>query len=309
MSEDRKSHSRIILLVRILIVCLLVAMAAMLVFREEARRLSVVLLQPRSGCTIAEALEGGRSAVYMRKRLAALSQASRIIERDAAGYLLWHTALGDFWAPERDTSLFFVLAELELNPYGEGGPDSLRGRVVLDCGAHLGTYTRQALAAGAGLVVAIEPGPQQVYCLRRTFAREIAAGRVRVEPRGVWNQEGELTLHISAATDMDSILGPDTGSSEKILVTTVDRLVSDLHLSSVDLIKMDIENAEPQALSGASETLKKFKPRLEIASYHTFDEYRRISETVLRANPGYRSTNVGCRVDLGYSVPLTLMFY
>jgi FkbM family methyltransferase len=304
-----RSHPRIILLIGLLIVCLLVVVAAMLVFRQEAGMLRTILFQPRSGCTFAEALEGGRSALYLGKRSTALLQASRIIERDAAGYVLWHTPRGDFWAPEKDDSWFYVLAELELHPYGEGGSDSLRGGVVLDCGAHLGTYTRQALAAGAGLVVAIEPGPQQVYCLRRTFAREIAAGRVRIEPRGVWNEEGELTLHTSPATELDSFTGPDTGSSEKISVTTVDHLVSGLHLSSVDLIKMDIENAEPQALSGASQTLKKYKPRLEIASYHTFDEYRRISETVLKANPSYRSTNVGCRVDLGYSVPLTLMFY
>jgi FkbM family methyltransferase len=308
MSEDRKPHTRIIMLIRLLIACLLVAMGAILVFPQEARMLRAALFQPRPGCTITEALEGGRSAVHIRKRLVALSQASRVIERDAAGYVLWHTPLGDFWAPERDPSLFFVLAELELNPYGEKGPDSLRGRVVLDCGAHLGTYTRRALAAGAGLVVAIEPGPQQVYCLRRTFAREIAAGRVRVEPRGVWNQEGELTLHTRDDTGGDSILGPDTGSSEKISVTTVDRLVSDLHLSSVDLIKMDIEGSEPQALSGASKTLKKYKPQLAIASYHTIDEYRRVSEIVLKANPSYRPTPLGCRVDLGYSVPLTMMF-
>jgi hypothetical protein len=156
-----------------------------------------------------------------------------------------------------------VLAELELNPYGEGEPNSLRGRVVLDCGAHLGAFTRQ---------------------------------------------EGILNLHTSNGTADDCILGPDTGSSERISVTTVDHLVSALHLGSVDLIKMDIEGAGPQALSGASETLKKYKPQLAIASYHTINEYRGISEAVLKANSSYRSTHTACRVDLGYSVPLTLMF-
>jgi hypothetical protein len=71
---------------------------------------------------------------------------------------------------------------------------------------------------------------------------------------------------------------------------------------------MDIEGSAPQALSGASETLKKYKPRLAIASYRTIDEYRRVSEIVLKANPSYRPTPLGCRVDLGYSVPLTMMF-
>ncbi len=308
MSKAKKVRTRIVILIMLPIVCLLVAMAAMSVFREEADMLKQVLSQPRYGCTFAEALVGAPTTVHIRNRVTALTQASRIIERDSAGYVLWRTSSGDFWAPEKDDSWLFVVAELELNPYAEGGPESLQGQVVLDCGAHLGIYTRKALAAGAKLVVAIEPGQEQVYCLRRTFAREIAAGRVRIEPRGVWNEEGDLTLHTRNGTAGDSILGPDTGSSEKISVTTIDRLVSELHLGSVDLIKMDIEGSEPQALSGASQTLKKYKPRLAIASYHTNDEYRRISETVLKANPAYRSTHLGCRVDLGYSVPLTMMF-
>lgn len=277
MSKDRKLRTRIVILITLPIVCLLIAMLALSVFRQETYMLKVVLSQPRSGCTFAEALVGAPTAAYILKRVTALTQASRIIERDPAGYVFWHTPLGDFWAPEKDDSWLFVVAELELNPYAEGGPDSLRGRVVLDCGAHLGVYTRQALAAGAKLVVAIEPGQEQEYCLRRTFAREIAAGRVRIETRGVWSEEGELTLHTRNGTAGDSILGPDTGSSEKISVTTIDRLVSELHVSSVDLIKMDIEGSEPQALFGASQTLKKYKPQLAIASYHTIDEYQRIS--------------------------------
>ena len=308
MSKATKLQTRILLLVGLLIACLLIAMASMRAFPIETGMLKKVLSQPRFGCTFAEALVGVHTAVHITKRQAALSQASRIIERDAAGYLLWHTPQGDFWAPERDDSLFSVIAELELDPYEERGPDSLRGRVVLDCGAHLGVYTRQALAAGARLVVAIEPGSQQAYCLRRTFAREIAAGRVRVDPRGVWNEEGELTLHTHVGTAGDSVLGPDSGSSEKISVTTIDRLVSSLNLSSVDLIKMDIEGSAPQALSGASQTLKNYKPQLAIAAYHTIDEYRRVSETVLKANSSYRPSHLGCRVDLGYSVPPTMMF-
>src|SRR5512140_1202290 len=103
LSAKKKSHSRMILLVKLLIVCLFIVSAATLVFRQEVGMLGTVLLQPRSGCTFAEALEGGRSASHIRKRVAELSQASRILERDAAGYVLWRTPLGDFWAPERDT--------------------------------------------------------------------------------------------------------------------------------------------------------------------------------------------------------------
>jgi hypothetical protein len=91
-------------------------------------------------------------------------------------------------------------------------------------------------------------------------------------------------------------------------VTTIDHLVSARGLNQVDFIKMDIEGSEQQALAGASGTLMQFKPRLAIASYHRIDDHLRIPEIVLKANPAYRFASVGCRLDLGAVVPLTLMF-
>ena len=59
--------------------------------------------------------------------------------------------------------------------------------VVIDVGAHLGTFTRIALRHGARLVVAVEPDPVNAACFERTFAPEIAGGRVRlaVQRRGI----------------------------------------------------------------------------------------------------------------------------
>ncbi len=48
-------------------------------------------------------------------------------------------------------------------------------------------------------VVAVEPAPENVESLRRTFAPEIANGRVVIEALGLWNQTGELPLRVDAA--------------------------------------------------------------------------------------------------------------
>jgi hypothetical protein len=61
------------------------------------------------------------------------------------------------------------------------------------CGAHIGVYIREALSLGAKLVVAVEPALENLECLRRNFATEIAAGRVIVYPKGVWDREEVLT--------------------------------------------------------------------------------------------------------------------
>ena len=93
-----------------------------------------------------------------------------------------------------------------------------KGDIVLDCGANLGTFTRTALDRGAKTVVAIEPAPENLECIRRSFKDEIASGRVILYPKGVWDKDDVLTLHIhhdnSAA---DSFLIKDQkGDEEKI---------------------------------------------------------------------------------------------
>jgi FkbM family methyltransferase len=292
----------------ILAAIVLSCLALLLAVGPEVLAAAGVLRRPRDGCTLPAALAGGWQAVETLKHSDLFFTTSRVVERDPAGYVRWRTSAGDYWAPEKDFSLFYVMAELELEPYGEGQPELLRGKVVFDCGAHLGVFTRQALAAGAALVIAVEPGPAQVYCLRKTFAREIDAGRARVEPSGVWDREGKLELAAGRDTAQSSFTGLASGPTISVPVTTIDRLVASAGLKSVDFIKMDIEGAEPQALAGAAATLRTFRPRLAIASYHRPGDDRRVTAIVRKANPIYRPRAVGCRVDLGTSVPLTMMY-
>ena len=294
---------------RVLIVCGVVLMGALLILPNETISfLTRALLLPHEGCTVGEALASVRTSAAIRRERNRLLRASSVVRRDPAGYVLWRTPSGDYWAPDSDFSLFFVLAELELEPYGQGVSGAARGDIVLDCGAHLGVFTRQALRAGAKLVVAIEPGPQAIQCLKRTFAPEIAAGSVIVEPQGVWNREAHLRLYSNGDTAVSTVFGPDSAPSVSIPLTTIDLLVSVRGLNKVDFIKMDIEGSERQALAGARRTLMQFKPRLAIASYHRIDDHLRIPEIVLQANPAYRSARVGCRLDVGAAAPLTLMF-
>ena len=293
---------------RALAILALAALALGLIAGREIWGLVGAVWQPRDGCSLPEVMDGGWHLVETLLHNDVFFLTSRIIDKDAAGYVLWHTAAGDYWAPENDYSLFYVLAELELEPYSEGRPELMRGKTVLDCGAHLGVFTRQALNAGASQVVAIEPGPPQVYCLRRTFAREIASGRVVVEAKGVWDREGTLDLAAGEDSARSSLTGLASGKVVAVPVTTIDRLAEDLKLAPVGFIKMDIEGAEPQALAGAARLLREQRPALAIAAYHRPDDQRKIREEVRKANPLNRGSQIGCRVDLGVSVPLTLAF-
>ena len=71
-------------------------------------------------------------------------------------------------------------------------------------------YTREALAEGAKLVVAIEPAPENLECLRRNLADEVAAGRVIIYGKGVWDKEDFLTIRVS----------PDNPAADSFRITS-----------------------------------------------------------------------------------------
>ena len=57
----------------------------------------------------------------------------------------------------------------------ESGEVAIRpGDTVVDCGAHVGLFTKLALKQGADRVVAIEPDPANVACLESNLGPEIA---------------------------------------------------------------------------------------------------------------------------------------
>ena len=52
---------------------------------------------------------------------------------------------------------------------------------------------------------------------------------------------------------------------------------------------MDIEGAEREALRGAAATLRRYKPRLMLDSYHLKDDDVVLPAVIHELNPGYRS--------------------
>lgn len=75
-----------------------------------------------------------------------------------------------------------------------------------------------------------------------------------------------------------------TGTSSTI---SIDDFIKTKKIESVDFIKMDIEGAEISALNGAIETIKKFRPKLAIAIYHSFDDLVDIPNWILSLDLDY----------------------
>jgi FkbM family methyltransferase len=234
------------------------------------------------------------------------------LEHDNAGFDRWKTPVGIYWIPSGDRFVLpFNLAEQELKIYGTGEQDVHTGDVVLDCGANVGVFTREALDHGASKIVAIEPAPENLEAYRRNFKDEIAAGRVIVYPKGVWDKDDVLTLHVDAnntAADTFVIQRKETTGDIQVPLTTIDKLVAELKLDRVDYIKMDIEGAEPNALRGAHDTLAKWKPRISISAYHQPDHPVVIPKIILEARPDYKMECGPCAEANGHIRPDVLYF-
>jgi FkbM family methyltransferase len=224
------------------------------------------------------------------------------------------TDRGTYWVPP-GTEWPYVLAEQTIRIYGDGPYRVQRGNVVLDCGANIGAFTREALDAGAGLVVAIEPVPANVECLRRTFKAEIEQGRVRVVEKGVWNKDDTLVMNLFDNTALDSFVMTDRPEGQvsrrvSLPLTTIDAIVDELTIQQVDFIKMDIEGAERQALEGARRTIRSYKPHLSIATENLPDDYDVVPKVIADLEPSYQWVRGPCSFTDRFTVgPETLYFY
>lgn len=210
----------------------------------------------------------------------------------ASHWELYQTDLGKFWLPSPGENLVMWLVwEMAIQKdYENHDARILPGDTVIDCGAHVGVFTKYALQQGAAQVVAIEPDPTNLACLEANLAPEIANGVVSVVKGGVWDRRTRLTLfgfdHNSAAF---TFLGDSsTRSEEEILVFPLDEIVERLKLSRVDFIKMDIEGSEQRALRGGRQTITRFRPRMAICAYHVPDDPTAIPAIVRQMQPAYR---------------------
>lgn len=238
----------------------------------------------------------------------------RLIREDKkAGLELWDTLLGRLWIPSPGN---FVIKHLEWEQtvekvYDYPSAHVCRGDTIIDCGAHIGGFTRMALRAGARLVVAIEPEKMNISAFRRNYAEELKTGNVILIEKGIWDKTGSLSLHLSNTGDSHSVAIPqNAGRDQTIEVTTIDSLIESLKLPKVDFIKMDIEGAELNALHGSTRVLKRWHPRLAVSSYHKKGDPSAICAIIWEAQPNYLVGSKDLQSEAkGIGVPKVLFFY
>jgi len=137
------------------------------------------------------------------------------------------------------------------------------GMVVLDVGAHIGHYTLLAarLVGPSGHVYAFEAEPENYAILTKNVELN-GYTNVTCIPKAVSDRTGTLTLYVDPqGNDRHSIIEDSQAPIHltKCVVSTVtlDEYASSEGWPRIDVIKMDIEGAEPLALAGMSAILNR----------------------------------------------------
>lgn len=94
--------------------------------------------------------------------------------------------------------------------------------------------------------------------------------------KGLWSSRE--TLKFSKNNFLSSVVGfseisKNENDVDEIEAISIDEYVAGTDLKSVDFIKMDIEGSEIEALSGAVNSIRKFRPQLAISIYHRKEDY------------------------------------
>jgi FkbM family methyltransferase len=277
------------LLIRLLV--LLGVFALAFLYIPQFRVATLVAAGRADRCTLSQSLEISKhfkEETAIKDRILA---GSKQVQTDGP-FELWETPYGPFWIPAGSKYVLpFNLAEQELKIYGTGDQAVRAGDVVLDGGANVGVFTRFSLNAGAKLVVAIEPAPENIECLRRNFKKEIEEGKVIVYPKGIWDKDDTLTLRVDPTNSAaDSVVLKTSTQTKEVQVplTTIDKLAAELKLEKIDYIKFDIEGAETNALRGGAESIKKYKPRLSVSAYHQADHAKVVPQIVESFGKDYK---------------------
>ena len=156
------------------------------------------------------------------------------------------------------------------------------GDVAFDVGANIGFFTvmMASLTGPQGRVVAFEPGPDNLLRLRRNVATSGAANVAIIEqpasdvaaPASFYLNSDSGGGH--ALWDPGSFPGNAKSHAETRVVstttTTLDAAVAAMGLPPPRLIKIDVEGAEHQVLTGAIGLLRDHRVPYIIAELHDF---------------------------------------
>jgi FkbM family methyltransferase len=119
-------------------------------------------------------------------------------------------------------------------------------RVIVDLGSHIGSSIVFFRVRHPGAEIhGLEPDPRTFAALEANVA---ALEGVTIDPRAVSDADGESTFYCSPYSLASSFAGG--GRPVTVRTVSLDTLMGELGVERIDLLKLDVEGAEYDALAG-----------------------------------------------------------
>lgn len=168
-------------------------------------------------------------------------------------------------------------------------PEIVKGQLgeketFVDVGAYIGDSIDEFLKVVDNKFekcYAFEPDDYNYGVLNAEFKED---NRVLVYKKGVGNENTVVYFKCKKSSDVSCVVSKKDNATSQIEIVRLDDIIKD----GITFVKMDIEGMELDALRGAEEIIKKYRPILAISIYHKTEDIVEIPEYILSLDLGYK---------------------
>lgn len=150
--------------------------------------------------------------------------------------------------------------------------DFSTGDTVVEVGAFMGYYAMRAaeLVGASGKVIAVEAVEENLRLLNKNISAN-AIKNITVVPKAAWKSTGTLTFYRHARQQASAISTTVNAQEEfHVACETIDNILEGLGVTHASFIRIQVNGAEREVLSGMTEILK-HGPNLLIAAIYQRD--------------------------------------
>lgn len=163
------------------------------------------------------------------------------------------------------------------------------GGVVINCGVDNGwelPYFMATMGVGAHIYNIDPTGDDKLSNYAAHFCNTpLGRSLMSFHRQALWDSCGELKFLGYSVSEVSP--GEPREGLHIVPAVTIDRFCEENAIERVDIIKMDLEGAEPRVLSGMKATVARHRPQLAICVYHSKEQSIEIPFTLVEELTDY----------------------
>lgn len=166
-----------------------------------------------------------------------------------------------------------------------------KGDYVIDGGACFGDTAIQfaEMTGDLGKVYSFEFEKKNIAVFNKNLdLNPQLNSRINIVPNALWSNSNESLYVVESGAASKIVDGKSEEYSYAVTSKSIDDFVESEKIPKIDFIKLDIEGAEYECVVGASNTIKKYRPKLAICLYHDIKHFVSIPKLVKELVPDYK---------------------